>query len=217
MLGWPRGSAADVIDVDYIVVDLKSPHFFYGPYSTFVPPNEALPAIIASKRYGIVAYADGVLVLKKGYEGSPINLLPYNENFNYKNFAIFPARAYIGFEPSSQSGRIIIHDTHHLNGTIWYGPYFYLFTGEYSATFRLKTKSENLSIVLDVVAWNGPSFELLVNKSFTANDFITLDAWQDFTLNFSVNGLKRVELRGTCLSNNTYLALDFVEVNQIIS
>jgi uncharacterized membrane protein len=210
ILGWPRQSTVDSLDVDFIIVDIKSSHFLYGASLSLVPPNEALPYIIKSSKYGLMASADGVLLFKKGYTGEYI-MQPYEETFNYEDFWKDPTRSYIGFDGSSRSGRIIVYDTSYLSGRVWFGPYAYIFTGEYNATFRLKTKSENFTFVVDVYYQGSPKVE----RTLTSNDFEGLDKWQNFTLNFRVDDLCRIEFRGQSLSNNTYMALDYVQVTQV--
>lgn len=202
-------------EVDFIIVDLKSPHFLYGPTPTSVPPDRALPDIVSSRKYGMVAYGDGVLLLKKGYSGEAIIKKLYQESFNFEKFWRNPSTSYIGFDHSSRSGRIIIHDINHLRGFVWYGPYSYLFTGEYSATFRIKTQSENLSLKLDVVRWNGTTSKPILTLTLNSSDFAALNKWQEFTLNFSIDNLYRMEFTGACESNNTHVALDFVKVTQL--
>lgn len=211
ILTWPMQ-----LEVDFIIVDLKSSHFLYGPTAMSVPPDKALFDVINSTKYGMMAYADGVLLLKKDYTGEYVITQPYREYFNYEKLLRYPSTSCIGFDQSSQSGRIIIHNTNHLNDTaVWYGPYAYLFTGEYSATFRIKTKSENLSLKLEVVRWNRTTSVIKPTLTLNFSDFAALNKWQDFTLNFTIVGLQRMEVRGTCISNNTHVALDFIKVTQL--
>ena len=209
ILTWPMQS-----EVDFIIVDLKSPFFLYGPTPMSIPPDKALFNVINSTEYGMMAHADGVLLLKKDYTGECVISQPYQECFNYEKLRRYLSQSCIGFDQSSQSGRIIIHNTNHLNGTVWFGPYTYLFTGEYSATFRIKTKSANINFTIDVAIWYEIGNEI-VPKRLNSSDFATLGEWQDFTLNFTVADLALIEFRGTCESNNTYVALDFVRVTQL--
>jgi hypothetical protein len=41
------------------------------------------------------------------------------------------------------------------------------------------------------------------------------DGWKDFTLNFQLPELGRLEFRGICVSNNTEVAIDYVKVEQL--
>lgn len=230
VLGWPKQSTVDSLDADYIIVDIKSPHFLYGPSTAFVSPADALVVLMAnenmSRKYGMVAYEDGILLLKKDYHGEAVTK-PYEESFNYENLFINPVRSYVSFDESSHSGRIIVYDINHFSGesdrSVWFGPYAYLFgcypvetanTGwNYSATFRMKTRTQNTTFSIDVYSLDDPNST--VSKQIKSSDFTSLNEWQDFTIFFKVKGLERWEFRGWSCSNNTYVALDYVQVRQL--
>jgi len=230
VFGWSKQSSIDSLDADFIIVDMKSSHFLYGPSAAFVPPNDALSVLMAneniSKKYGVMAYEDGILLLGKDYLG-PAVAKPYEESFNCENLRINYVRSYIGFDPSSRSGRIIAYDTNHFSGeydrNVWFGPYVYLFGGypagtenaewNYNATFRMKTKTENTIFSIDAYSVDDPS--AIVSRRITSSDFKSLNEWQDFTILFKVKGLQRWEFRGWSYSNSTYVALDFVDVKQL--
>ncbi|MEM3640481.1 MAG: DUF2079 domain-containing protein [Candidatus Bathyarchaeia archaeon] len=216
VLDWPMET-----EVDFIILDLKSSHVFYGPTPTSTPPIEALCGIMENKKYGVMAWADGALLLKNGYTGTYMIFKLYQERFNYEDLSTSPLTSYIRFDGSSESGNIIIHSTDHKPGIIWYGPYTWLYAGNYSVTFRVKTESENVNLTIDVFAsefnfmtkkW---SLSEICNKTLNFRDFEALDKWQEFTLNFKVEGLKRIEFRGICKSDNTYVALDYIKVTQL--
>jgi uncharacterized membrane protein len=230
VLGWPKQSTVDSLDADYIIVDIKSPHFLYGPSTALMSPADALVVLMAnenmSRKYGMVAYEDGILLLKKDYHGEAVTK-PYEESFNYENLFINPVRSYVSFDESSHSGRIIVYDINHFSGEsdriVWSGPYAYLFGGypveaantgwSYSATFRMKTKTQNTTFSIDVCSLDDPNST--VSKQIKSSDFTSLNEWQDFTILFKAKGLERWEFRGWSCSNNTYVALDYVQVRQL--
>jgi len=230
VLGWPKQSTVDSLDADYIIVDIKSQHFVYGPSAAFVSPGDALAFLMVneniSRKYGMVAYEDGILLLKKDYLAEAA-IRPYEESFNYENLFINPVRSYVSFDESSHSGRIIVYDVTYFSGesdrSVWFGPYAYLFGGyptetantgwNYSATFRMKTKTQNTTFSIDVYSIDDPNST--VSKQITSSDFGSLNEWQDFTIFFKVRGLERWEFRGWSCSNNTYVALDYVQVRQL--
>lgn len=230
IFGWPKQSTVDSIDVDFILVDISSPHFFYGPSATFLSPSQALSALVTStsmsKEYGVMVFEDRILLLKKDYNGTTVTK-PYEASFNYANLLTNPARSYVSFDPSSRSGRTIVYDANHFSGesdkNVWFGPYAYLFgnyqgesenTGwNYSATFRMKTQTENTVFFIDAYSPDDPNS--IASRQITSGDFASLNEWQDFTVIFKVKGLQRWEFRGWAYSNNTYVALDYVEVRQL--
>jgi uncharacterized membrane protein len=209
ILTWPLP-----LEVDYIIVDLKSPHFLWTPAPSLPSLAESLSKVITTEKYGVMAYADGILLLNKNYSGDYVVKEPYKERFTYEKLWKDARTSSVKFDPSSQSGKIIIHQENHLNGTVWYGPYAYLYKGNYTGIFRMKTRSENINFTIDVVVWYSTEFEVF-RKKLDFTDFIKIDEWKEFRLNFTVTDLAKIELRGKCESNNTYVALDFVEIEQL--
>jgi len=207
ILTWPMPT-----DVDYILVDLKSCHFivFGGAIST-ESPNEALKKIVNSGNYGLLATADGILLLKKYYVGPIQSFVPRIEVFTSTDLIPVSRSSKVITDKTCYSGTVIVHEPTDLPGFVWYGPYRYFFSGEYSATFRVKTKSENISLIIDVA----DAGNVISERKLNFTDFETLDKWQEFTINFKIEGLRLLEFRGICESNNTYVALDYVRVMQL--
>lgn len=216
ILGWPME-----MDVDFIILDLKSSHVFYGPTPTATSPIDALCIVIKTGKYGVKVYADGILLLEKGYTGTYEIFKPYNKRFTYEDLYTLPSTSYVRFDGTSESGNILIHSTDHKPGIIWYGPYTWLYAGNYSVTFRIKTDSENVSVTLDVLSsefdavTNTWSFETLNFKTVNSNDFESLGQWKEFVFKFQINGLKKLEFRGMCEVENIDVALDYIEVTQV--
>jgi len=207
ILTWPMP-----MEVDLILIDLKSSHFLtFGGFLAAKSPNEALGEVIKGGKYGVFASADGILLLKKDYNDSAIFFSPRVDVFNSDQLISVFRNSKVIVDPTSSSRRTIVHEPNDSNGTVWFGPYTYFFTGEYSATFKIKTKSKNLSLVIDVHDSSG----VVCYKRLNSNDFSALDRWQEFTLNFTISGLRRMEFRGICESNNTHVALDFIRVTKL--
>jgi hypothetical protein len=194
----------------------------------------ALSALVtnedAKKKYGIIAFEDDILLLEKNYHGT-ITIKPYADSFNYKTLTVNSGRAYISFDPTSHSGQIIVYDENHFSlendANVWFGPYIYLFGGyneetsnagwNYSATFRMKTKTENPVFFIDAFSLDDPnSVVSRPNMTLTSSDFKSMNEWQDFTIFFRVKGLQRWEFRGWAYTNNTYVALDYIDVKQVV-
>jgi len=207
ILTWPMPMA-----VDYVLVDMKSSHFtvLAGASST-VSPQEALEDEIESGDYGLFASADGILLFKRGYSGSPVLYVGRTDVFEADQLTTVSQDSEVEYDPTSYSGSVIVHTANELTGFVWFGPYGYYFTGEYQATFRMKTDSEGLNCVVDVAAYGN----VIAQRNLTSSDFKTLGIWQEFTLNFKISGLQSMEFRGICESNNTGVALDYVRVTQV--
>jgi hypothetical protein len=206
ILTWPMP-----MEVDYILVDMKSSHFLArAGFASTVSPQEALEKEIASGRYGLLASADGILLFKKGYSGLPTLFVGRIEVFNFGQlFTVFKNSEVLN-DPTSLSGKVIAHEETDSTGFIWYGPYAYFSSGEYQATFRMKTTSAGLDCVIDVAA----SGSVVGQRAIHSSDFKTLGNWQEFTLDFKIAGLSLMEFRGICISNNTNVALDYVRILQ---
>ena len=197
------------MEVEYILVDITSSHFqFSQPYE--VSPSEALPQMIATGGYGLLACADGILLFEKGYIGPTTLYVGRNETYDASSLLTLVGNSIVLNDPTSLSGKVIAHEETDSTGVIWYGPYAYFFSGEYQATFIMKTTSTDLNCVIDVAA----SGTVVSQKIITASDFKTLGDWEEFTLDFNVTGLSQIEFRGYCESTNTYVALDYVRVIQ---
>lgn len=203
ILTWPMP-----MEVEYILVDMKSSHFEFIAYS--VSPSEALPKVLASGRYGLLACADGILLFEKGYLGPTTLYIGRIETYDASSLLTVIGNSIVLNDPTSLSGKVIAHQETDSTGTIWFGPYAYFFSGEYQATFRIKTTSAGLGCVIDVAA----SGSVVGQRTINSFDFKTLGDWEEFTLDFNITSLSQMEFRGYCESNNTYVALDYVRVTQ---
>lgn len=216
VLTWPLA-----MDFDYILLDLSSSQILYAPPLVKFSPIQALHEILDEGQYGIIAYADGVLLLKKGYSGQYVLYQPLQRVFNYQDLTVVESNAAEVFDESSQSGNVILHSPTDDVGLMSYGPYAWFYNGNYNVTFRLKELSTVQNVVVDVFAssWNFTtnvwSDTTVTNKTLSSGDFQFLGKWQEFTLNFKTQGLKRLEFREFCWTNNSSLSLDNVKVIQL--
>jgi uncharacterized membrane protein len=216
ILTWPMN-----MKVDYIILDLTSSDILYGPYPALLSPIEALRGVLDSKEYGIVVYADGVMLLERGYVGQYSMFKPYQRSFTSEDLNTGSSQSRVVYDESSQSGNVIIHRPNDRLGVIWFGPYSWLFAGEYNVTFRMEEESQNPNLTLDISAayWNLTtndwSTDTIRIKTLDGNDFTSPNKWQEFTINFRIDDLRRMEFRGFCWSDNTFVELDNVKVVQV--
>jgi len=215
VLDWPMEQ-----EFDYIVVDLKSSHIFYKPTPASVPPIEALNGVF-DQGYGIVASADGILLLRKDYTGPYEIYEPYQETFDHTKLSTIPFASYVGYDGSSESGSVIIHSNEHRTGWMWAGPLQWFLSGRYNATFRMKTESNDLNLTIDVLGTrlnmmnNTWLYHRLYYRTLVFSDFESIGMWQEFTVSFTIDAPMQVELRGWCESSNTYVALDYIRIMQL--
>lgn len=148
--------------------------------------------IVNSSAYSVYAYADGIILFKKGQD-KPL-LLELVTNLNSTNLITsLPV-------VSTEEGKAIFKPPGFLTDTAWFGPYVYLPAGNYTATFlvRIETnQSTNSSLIsLDVAygAYEGGIKEIssiiVYPKNVTGNI-------QAIKLNFSLSKeAYDIELRG---------------------
>jgi hypothetical protein len=237
-LTWPLG-----YDVDYILVDLKSPSFYWGIYPP--TPDQIVTDLMNRTAYGLLASADGVLLLKSNYTGPLEHYSPRTDVFDY-NQLISSERGFgrIAWDYTSASKKVITSDptlffgsrssSYGLySGMIWYGPYRYFSPGSYTATFRIKTANETwirndgepCDLLLQVTTDLGHT--PLAERTINGTDFKQTGQWQDFSIDFEVrNGvppwakwplppLQILEFRGKLRADNIQVAIDYVKVEQI--
>jgi hypothetical protein len=203
ILKWPLD-----YEVDYIIVDVKSPTYTWSVYGP--TPAEIVPNLMNSGEYGILASADGAMLFKKGYNGPLQYFSPQKDTFDYYDLNLGSGR--ILWDYSTSSTRIISSDPEYSRGFIWFGPYKYLAPGNYSVTFRLKTANETCQLSLDVATKEGKAE--IAQRSLSGTEFKKLNEWQDFSIYFQIDVPKRLEFRGYCSSNDTQVELDYIRVEQ---
>jgi len=202
VLKWPMD-----YPVEYILVDLKSPCLKMGIYGP--TPNKIINLV--NGEYGIVASLDGILLLKRYYDGPVKYYAPQKDVFNYNH--LVPGSARIIWDYTGIFRKVICSDLENSVGVIWFGPYKYFAPGSYKATFRLKIANKTYSLLLDVTSDLGTT--ILSNRTINAGEFKQLNTWQDFSLYFELSQPTELEFRGWSFFNNTYVALDYVNVTQL--
>jgi len=194
---------------EYILVDLKSPCLkmrLYGP-----TPDQILLKLMKNKEYGLLASLDGVMLLKRGYNGPLKHYEPQKDIFNYNH--LIPASGKITWDYTSTFKKVISSNPDNSVGVIWFGPYRYFAPGSYIATFRIKTINKTCRVLLDIVSDHGN--KLITLRTIYGKDFEQVNSWQEFSLRFRIDEPMELEFRGTSLSNNTQVVIDYITVEQI--
>lgn len=113
--------------VDYLFIDVD----YWRP----------LTALVFSKTdgFGVLGYQDGIIILKRGYQDTPLVFKPDSQSFNYESLNLVSGS--VVSDPSSQSSDVLMTPGDGENGyDFWWGPYAYIATpGNYNVTFWLKT------------------------------------------------------------------------------
>jgi len=172
--------------------------------------------LLAKRSYGVYAYAEDIILLKRNYEGAPQVFIPLNATFNYRNLILYDGA--VVRDPTSTSRKVLIHTTKDLNNvTFWGGPNHVMPPGKYEVTFVLKLigNGQNGSgVTINVTTEKGT--KILNSTVVGVNDFKELETWEDFALTFQITEvLASIEFRGLQVNNAVDLYLDYIEVVQL--
>jgi hypothetical protein len=196
---------------DFVLLDpsLKSyPNSFIGPFpgATTVAAN-----LMREGAYGLYASVDGILLYKRAYEEPLKSFVPQIAVFDYDQLIV--GAGIVVRDGTSTFGNVIVSNSTESVGMLWFGPYKYFVPGRYVATFRLKTENETCQLFLDTVSDGGT--RVIGSKIVNGSDFGQKGSWQYFSLYFGIDNVANLEFRGSCLTNNTQVALDFIRVEQV--
>jgi len=197
-------------NVDYILVDTKSPTFTLG-IAGGPTPDQVTINVLNNHEYGIFASEDGILLLKRGYTGSPEYYSPQISTFDYEQLSSSSGKT--EWDYTSASRKIITSDPANSQGMIWFGPYAYFAPGNYSAMFELKTANETCELKLDISTQQGAIS--IADRVVNGTEFKQMNAWQEFSVNFKIGLPTILEFRGIGISSNTEVSIDYVRVEQI--
>ncbi|MBI5487571.1 MAG: DUF2079 domain-containing protein [Deltaproteobacteria bacterium] len=201
----------------FAVIDLYRPGFpFPGKLATLLPFTRKM---IESPEWGVRRAERGVVLLERGAPRDLNARALENldapdfepeewEGTNYPNLAVRdPAAsngAFLRVTPNDRRGP----------GKLFWGPFYPLTPGRYTATFRLAASRESyeapgrLVATLDVLGNGGAVFAA---RDLRFSDFAHPDAWQEFPLEFSFDSYQALEFRVHYHDAGT-LALDVIRV-----
>lgn len=169
--------------------------------------------LLAKNNYGIYAYAEGILLLRKNYVDNPLIFTPVNSSFNYETLTLYDGS--IVTETTSKSGKVLAHTTKDLsNVTFWGGPNYMIPPGRYEVIFRLKLIGhvQNASVItLAVTADEG----IILNSTTLHVSNLESDAWKEFLLTFQMRLPTSVEFEGLQVNNAVDLYLDYIKIVQL--
>ena len=218
--------------VDFILLDL---------INGLDPSRNAL-VLSLSRDFGVLAYSNGILLLKRGYQGSPIVYEPYREVFDYRRLVI--RDGFLVYDNTSKSGKVLagLSLSNTSRTDFWWGPYVMLPPGEYNITFYLKCPKLPLPdeelLTIDASAFILKVKAFLVTENQTGAKYIDMryestqqkiefpgmtvkgymfnsTGYQPFSIKVTLNVFGIYEFRGMNLKSKVPLFLDRIEVQQI--
>jgi len=131
-----------ISEVEYILIDWSS-----DPITSIF-----LFELNVTEQFGLLAEADGTLLLKRDYFGSPILFVAYTKIFNVHDLLLVNGQVV----KDEKSGNPVLHHSTLDNiDDFWYGPGFFLSSGHYFVDYSIKISgSTDLNILqLAIIEW----------------------------------------------------------------
>ncbi len=206
----PSGEAT----TDYIIGDMTSRWFLYSPRSQLNPGRmvEVVNSAIQSGRYGIIAFVDGVVLLKHGFAGLPIRFEPFTSTYDYRTLTL--RNGSIVQDPTSTSGEVFQHPRLGPGqASFWSGPHAMVPPGQYTLSYRLKETPINISSIATLDIFNGTS--VLAITVLNGTDFSADNEWTTITRNVTLGSFQFLDFRGMNVSSSANLSLDYISVRQV--
>jgi uncharacterized membrane protein len=175
--------------------------------------------------FGIYAFADGIILLKKHFHEQPVLFKPHIMKFTYKD--LIPQNGtYIRQDPSSSNNFVLSHNKS--NSDLWWGPYVNLFPGEYQITFKLKVQNKTepvfFTIEINRFDWriltdysqNKLKIEMrfignkvtVLQKMITSENIKFEEDYSIITLKFVVDTFGQFEFAGRYAQTDSEIVLD---------
>lgn len=208
-LGLENMNLGEIREKEYDLLRKLNVGFVLLHENVYPPKVSPFPGSLALKNMKDSPYlrlidSDGILDLFEVRKDSGM-LLNSKQKFNHTSIvsALYeseemPRNTGELFEEKDASGGFSVYGNpaKHQEGTLVFGPYQKLPTGEYTASFRLKAQkgpNESKACVIDIATKKGR--EILSSKIIYKKDFKLENVYQDFALNFSLHEPERVEFR----------------------
>lgn len=202
-----QGEYLTNLTYEYILGD-GSLNTTVSPWSGYTSILPFIEGAFQNRTYGILAYADGILLLKHGYIGSP-------QYFVQPPPTIYPGTSLDLFSGSPVPGTSwVVHDAQLGNSSyFFYGPYAdQVLPGTYAATFFLRI-NEPANWSGEVVTVQVTSFStVLEQRSLNTSSFDTT-GWTNVTLNYTITEpTDGIQYRGVNVTSAATLILSNVDV-----
>jgi uncharacterized membrane protein len=206
------------VDFEYVLAD-QTAYWYIHKIHGSPSMSENLPKFMVSEDYGIVAYIDGVILLKRGYDGDVLLSKKVVYVYNYRNLSLWYGSQI--YDHTSVSVNVLMHRLNDSIGTFWFGPYSSLLPGNYTATFRLKAENVTAEHLLSLRVTRKLGSVVLASYEVNGSDFEREGFWQNFTLSFSISQevtrnltdpQENLEFVGIARSSNSVLYLDYIEI-----
>ena len=211
-------------NIQYIIADPYSSYFLAGGTGNFsINMYTTLQHFITQQDYGIEAEYNGLILLKKGFTGSPMIYGPENRFFPvsdlYNNS--YPNISVNGSYYNNNS----IYTNNAISGqTIWYGPYTFLQPGTYNIKLQVDVSNVSLDNYFDLrfsylnttnaINFTKPIVISLTN--ITGHEIPMPNTWNNITFRLTTqNFIDFVEFAGQNFHWRGYFSIKSISISQI--
>lgn len=212
---------------EFVFVDMRT-----SPIEALV----VLDALGSSVGFGVLAAADGAVLLQRGYSGPPRLFVPFQAAYDAPSLAL-PNETLVA-DPGALSGIALMHPAG-TSGAFWRSSELLLWPGEYTATVRIRISPGSpgpvhtltlalqpgfISVVPRAVSERGSSVILaigalpcevnLTTANVTGADFAGDTGYRIFSLRFTAELYGLYSFAGSVPDPTTIVYLDRLEVFQ---
>ncbi len=146
--------------------------YFNESLYVFVDLEASLPeaavtllALESFPGFGVLAAADGALLLEKGYTGPPVFFVPFTGSYDAQELEILNGT--VVSDPATSSG-LALASVAGYTGPFWSGPGVQLWPGHYLVTYRLRVNSSASGQVLQLVGRVHPRFAYVLPRTVSS-------------------------------------------------
>jgi uncharacterized membrane protein len=174
--------------------------------------NLTIHELLSRVNYGVYAFLDGILLLKKGYMDTPLIYKMTDCTYNYANLTIYSPCQTIS-DSSSKSGTVLFYNGTE-NETFFEMRMLFLPKGNYTIKMRIKMSG--------ITNETSNIFMLQVNSGYEYLNFTVFacdvqeNVWEEVNLDFEVkDALACVSLNGKSLSTNIAVYIDYINIQAV--
>ena len=163
--------------------------------------------------YGVFASSDGIILLKRSFEGTPSFYVPIKWTLDQSNLTIQGGR--VLQDSGAASGASLYHSANSITPEFWVGPSgpLILPPGRYNLTLNLKTGTvfKGDIILVSLRAANGT--EAL--STFKIGGISSSESWTSFTFDFPLQHAESVWLNASSATSGVDIYLNFIQLVQL--
>ncbi|MGQ4891835.1 MAG: DUF2079 domain-containing protein [Candidatus Njordarchaeia archaeon] len=201
--------------IQYSLGDIKHPDFYNTVPATNVSFMETFNMLLKSGDFGIYAAADGIILLKRNYSGSPIYYKPLKYSINPHSLDIKESFKYI--TDDGLKGDAIFFEQVVENQTLWSTKPLPLTNGEYIVKILMKTTNRtNLNSTQMLTFELGSIFSSHPWQKADLNiTSVKIGEWKMFNFTYHVPFPGIYFIRCVAKTNNISLYFSQIEIYQI--